>query len=134
MEKQSQRAFSFGLILVKYALKELFRSEEQLNKIFYEQALSEDLEEKYGGTQLALVMRLVLTDGCNLFIELSVPIQSFCLYFFRFSQCIHLRGKSLLLSSQHCVHFHPFSLPERKEQPCFSLFIKIQHELQKRRH
>lgn len=47
---------------MKYALKELFRSEEQLNKIFYEQAPSEDLEEKYGGTQLALVMRLVLTN------------------------------------------------------------------------
>jgi len=46
---------------VKYALKELFRSEEQLNKIFYEQAPSEDLEEKYGGTQLALGMRFVLT-------------------------------------------------------------------------
>lgn len=60
MEKESQRAFSFGLILVKYALKELFQSEEQLNKIYYEQALSEDLEENqevYGGTHQALVTR-----------------------------------------------------------------------------
>lgn len=47
---------------MKHALKELFQSEEPLNKIFCEQALSEDLEEKYGGTQLALVMRLVLTN------------------------------------------------------------------------
>ena len=50
---------------MKHALKELFQSEEQLNKIFYEQALLEDLEENqemYGGTQQALVMRLVVTN------------------------------------------------------------------------
>ena len=62
MEKMELRAFSFGLILVKHVQKELFQSEEQLSKIFYEQVLSEDLEENqevYGETQQPVVMRLV---------------------------------------------------------------------------